>query len=69
MFVESNNCLRIKAQYKISSTAIAKDLFYQSVRTSLIKNGWIITHDLLYLNITEIEIYVDIVRVNCKFKY
>lgn len=44
---------------------MAKDLFHQSVKTALIKDGWTITHDPLYLNIAEIEI----VRVSYKFKH
>jgi hypothetical protein len=39
---------------------MAKDLFHQVVKTALIKDGWTITHDPLYLNIAEVEIYIDI---------
>ena len=39
---------------------MAKDLFHQAVKTALIKDGWTITHDPLYLNIAEVEIYIDI---------
>ena len=47
---------------------MAKDLFHQSVKIALIKDGWTITSDPIYLNIAEVEIYIDIVRVNYKFK-
>jgi len=43
---------------------MAKDLFHQAMKTALIKDGWTITHDPVYLNIA--EIYIDIVRMNCK---
>jgi len=39
---------------------MAKDLFHQAVKTALIKDGWTFTHDPLYLNIAEVEIYIDI---------
>ncbi len=39
---------------------MAKDRFHQAVKTALIKDGWTITHDPLYLNIAEVEIYIDI---------
>ncbi len=39
----------------------AKDLFHNSVKIGLQKNGWIITQDPLYLKIgTAIEMYIDL---------
>lgn len=39
---------------------MAKDLFHQAVKTALIKDGWTITHDPLYFNVAEVEIYIDL---------
>jgi hypothetical protein len=39
---------------------MAKDLFHHAVKSALIKDGWTVTHDPLYLNIAEVEIYIDI---------
>ncbi len=38
----------------------SKDIFHQSVRTALEKDGWIITHDPLHLKVDDIEFFVDL---------
>ena len=38
----------------------AKDLFHQSVRNALEKDGWEITHDPLHLKVDDIEFFIDI---------
>ena len=38
----------------------AKDIFHQSVRTALEKDGWQITHDPLHLKVEDIEFFVDL---------
>ena len=38
----------------------AKDIFHQSVRKALEKDGWLITHDPLHLKIDDIEFYIDL---------
>lgn len=38
----------------------AKDIFHQSVRTALEKDGWQITHDPLYLKVEGIDFFVDL---------
>jgi hypothetical protein len=38
----------------------AKDMFHDVVRHALEKDGWIITHDPLFLEWGEAEIYVDL---------
>ncbi|MDJ0731513.1 MAG: XisH family protein [Crocosphaera sp.] len=38
----------------------AKDIFHQSVCIALEKNGWDITHDPLYLKVSDVEFYIDL---------
>lgn len=39
---------------------MAKDLFHDAVKNALIKDGWQITSDPLFLQIGGVEIYVDL---------
>ena len=39
---------------------MAKDLIHDRVKAALVKDGWRITHDPLYLNVAEVEVYIDI---------
>ncbi len=38
----------------------ARDVFHQSVRNALEKDGWDITHDPLHLKVDDIEFYIDL---------
>jgi hypothetical protein len=38
----------------------AKDIFHNSVKNALIKEGWTITDDPLYLEYGEVDMYVDL---------
>lgn len=38
----------------------AKDLFHEAVVTALQKDGWIITHDPLYLRVGKEDSYIDL---------
>ncbi|MEB3339788.1 XisH family protein [Okeania sp.] len=38
----------------------AKDRFHDVVKSALQKEGWNITHDPLYINFAEVEIYIDL---------
>ena len=38
----------------------AKDLFHNTVKTSLEKDGWIITDENLFIKIDNIEFYIDL---------
>ncbi len=38
----------------------AKDSFHDAVKSALEKEGWNITHDPLYINFAEVEIYIDL---------
>ncbi len=38
----------------------AKDTFHDAVKSALQKEGWDITHDPLYINFAEVEIYIDL---------
>ena len=38
----------------------ARDSFHQAVRSALEKDGWRITHDPLYINFAEVEVYIDL---------
>ncbi len=38
----------------------AKDRFHDAVKSALEKEGWNITHDPLYINFAEVEIYIDL---------
>jgi len=38
----------------------AKDLFHDTVKNALIKDGWIITDDPLYLDYGGVDMYVDL---------
>lgn len=38
----------------------AKDTFHNAVKSALQKEGWLITHDPLYINFAEVEIYIDL---------
>ncbi|WP_017293944.1 XisH family protein [Geminocystis herdmanii] len=38
----------------------AKDLYHQSVRIAMEKDGWQITNDPLYLKINDVEFYIDL---------
>jgi hypothetical protein len=39
---------------------MARDLFHDAVRNALVKDGWIITEDPLFLKIGGVEIYIDL---------
>ncbi|WP_071190963.1 XisH family protein [Trichormus sp. NMC-1] len=38
----------------------SKDIFHESVRNALQKDGWNITHDPLYIKVDDIEFFVDL---------
>lgn len=38
----------------------AKDAFHEAVKSALKKDGWRITHDPLYINFAEVELYIDL---------
>ena len=38
----------------------AKDIFHNAVRSALEKDGWVITHDPLYIQVGGTEMYVDL---------
>ncbi|NEQ85785.1 MAG: fatty-acid oxidation protein subunit alpha [Moorea sp. SIO2I5] len=38
----------------------ARDTFHEAVKSALQKDGWCITHDPLYINFAEVEIYIDL---------
>ncbi|NEQ14507.1 MAG: fatty-acid oxidation protein subunit alpha, partial [Moorea sp. SIO3E2] len=38
----------------------AKDIFHDTVKNALIKEGWIITDDPLYLDYGGVDMYVDL---------
>lgn len=38
----------------------AKDLFHQAVRRALEKEGWLVTHDPLHIELPDIEVYIDL---------
>ena len=38
----------------------AKDTFHQTVKLALEKDGWCITDDPLYINVAEVELYIDL---------
>ncbi|MGD1865582.1 MAG: XisH family protein [Phormidesmis sp.] len=38
----------------------AKDIFHGAVRTALEKDGWLVTHDPLYLKSDDVEFYIDL---------
>lgn len=38
----------------------AKDTFHDAVKSALQKDYWTITHDPLYINFAEVEMYVDL---------
>ncbi|MGK7892932.1 MAG: element excision factor XisH family protein [Xenococcus sp. (in: cyanobacteria)] len=38
----------------------AKDYFHQAVRAGLIKDGWVITHDPLYLDFDNARVQINI---------
>jgi hypothetical protein len=39
---------------------MAKDQFHDIVKTALQKAGWQITHDPLYINVADVEVYIDL---------
>ena len=38
----------------------AKDIFHNSVRSALEKEGWIITHDPLFIKVKELDFFIDL---------
>ncbi|NEO50509.1 MAG: fatty-acid oxidation protein subunit alpha [Moorea sp. SIO4A3] len=38
----------------------ARDTFHEAVKSALQKDGWCVTHDPLYINFAEVEIYIDL---------
>ncbi|MBF2089142.1 MAG: XisH family protein [Synechococcales cyanobacterium K44_A2020_017] len=42
------------------STKVAKDLFHESVKTALIKEGWTITKDPLTIRIDRVKLEIDL---------
>ncbi len=44
---------------------MAKDIFHQQVKTALIKDGWIVTHDPLTIRISEaVKLQIDLAAEN-----
>ncbi|MBD2774291.1 XisH family protein [Iningainema tapete] len=44
---------------------MAKDVFHQQVKTALIKDGWIVTHDPLTIRISEaVKLQIDLAAEN-----
>ena len=39
---------------------LAKDIFHETVKNALIKKGWTITDDSLYLEYGGVDMYVDL---------
>ena len=39
---------------------LAKDIFHSAARVALEKDGWLITHDPLYLKSDDVEFFVDL---------
>jgi hypothetical protein len=39
---------------------MAKDIFHEQVKTALIKDGWLITHDPLTVKLTKRNIFIDL---------
>ena len=39
---------------------MAKDLFHDAIRNALIKDGWQVTEDPLFLKIGGVELYIDL---------
>ncbi len=47
----------------------AKDIFHNTVKTALEKNGWIITDEHLFIKIDSIDFYVDLAaleNISCR---
>jgi len=38
----------------------AKDIYHDTVKNGLIKEGWTITHDQLFIQFDEVEMYIDL---------
>lgn len=38
----------------------AKDLFHHAVKVALQKEGWVVTHDPLHLDLPDVEVYIDL---------
>ncbi len=38
----------------------AKDAFHNAMRSALVKQGWTITHDPLYIEFEDVPLYVDL---------
>lgn len=38
----------------------AKDIFHNTVKNALQKEGWIITHDPLFIRFGQVELYIDL---------
>jgi hypothetical protein len=38
----------------------AKDIFHNAVRSALEKEGWIITHDPLFIKVEELDFFIDL---------
>lgn len=38
----------------------AKDIFHKTVRLALEKEGWIITHDPLFIKVEELDFFIDL---------
>ena len=38
----------------------AKDIFHNAVKVALQKDGWIVTHDPLHLDLPDVEVYIDL---------
>jgi XisH protein len=47
-------------KYNSGKSMPAKDIFHAVVRSALEKEGWVITHDPLYLKVDEDKLYVDL---------
>ncbi len=38
----------------------AKDIYHDNVKNALIKDGWTITHDPLFIQFDDVEMYIDL---------
>ncbi len=39
---------------------MAKDIYHENVKTALTKDDWLITHDPLFIQLGEVDVYVDL---------
>jgi len=53
-------CDELRFRYLSITPTMAKDLFHQSVKTALIKEGWIITSDPLTIRLGRVKLEIDL---------